>query len=77
MFRAMFSPIIRSTWLYLQYLVVFTQVAAGWCPEWVETAKQLVDVVRHTVPDNVHQLHVQEASTYEKPEAASAVWGSW
>ena len=29
MFRAMFSPIIRSTWLYLQLLVVFTQVAAG------------------------------------------------
>jgi len=28
MFRAMFSPNIRSTWLYLQYLVVFTQVAA-------------------------------------------------
>jgi hypothetical protein len=26
MFRAMFSPIIRSTWLHLQYLVVFTQV---------------------------------------------------
>ena len=31
MFRAMFSPIIRSTWLYLQYLVVFTQVAARFC----------------------------------------------
>jgi len=31
MFRAMFSPIIRSTRLYLQYLVVLTQVAAGWC----------------------------------------------
>jgi len=29
MFWAMFSPIIRSIWLYLQYLVVFTQVAAG------------------------------------------------
>jgi hypothetical protein len=29
MFRTMFSPIIRSTWLYLQYLVVFTQVAAS------------------------------------------------
>jgi hypothetical protein len=29
MFWAMFSPIIRSTWLYLQYLVVFTQVAAA------------------------------------------------
>ena len=37
MFRAIFSPITRSTWLYLQYLVVFTQVAAGWCLEWVET----------------------------------------
>jgi hypothetical protein len=29
MFRAMFSPIIRSTGLYLQYVVVFTQVAAA------------------------------------------------
>jgi hypothetical protein len=29
MFRAMFSPIIRSTCLFLQYLVVFIQVAAG------------------------------------------------
>jgi hypothetical protein len=38
MFQAMFSPIIGSTWLYLQYLVVFTQVAAGWCLGWVETA---------------------------------------
>jgi hypothetical protein len=30
----------------------------------------------YTVPDNVHQLHVQQPSTYEKPEAASAVLGS-
>ena len=37
----------------------------------------LVDVVRHSVPDNVHQLHVQHPSTYEKPEAASAFLGSW
>ena len=28
------------------------------------------------VPDNVHQLHVQQPSTYEKPEAPSAVLGS-
>ena len=28
-----------------------------------------MDVVRHTVPDNVHQLHVQQPSTYDKPEA--------
>jgi hypothetical protein len=30
-----------------------------------------------TVPDNVHQLHVQQPSTYKKSEAASAVLGSW
>jgi hypothetical protein len=30
----------------------------------------------HTVPENIHQLHVQQPSTYEKPEAASAVLGS-
>jgi len=28
------------------------------------------------VPDNVHQLHVQQPFTCEKPEAASAVLGS-
>jgi len=28
------------------------------------------------VPDKVHQLHVQQPSTYENPEAASAVLGS-
>jgi hypothetical protein len=31
----------------------------------------------NNVPDNVHQLHVQQPSTYAKPEAASAVLGSW
>ena len=30
----------------------------------------------HTVPDNVHQLHVQNPFKYEKLEAASAVLGS-
>ena len=30
----------------------------------------------HIVPDNVHQLHVQQPPTYKKPEAASAVLGS-
>jgi len=41
MFRAMFSPIIRSTWLYLQYLLVFTQVTAGWqsAATWVNTTR--------------------------------------
>jgi len=27
-------------------------------------------------PDSVHQLHIQQPSTYAKPEAASAVLGS-
>jgi len=36
----------------------------------------LVDFVRHTVPDSVQQLHVQQPSTYEKPEIASAVLAS-
>jgi len=40
MFQVMFSPIIRSTWLYLQYLVVFTQVVASWCLGWVENLIQ-------------------------------------
>ena len=31
MFRAMFSPIIRNAWLYLQLLVMSADVAAGWC----------------------------------------------
>ena len=41
MFWAMFSPIIRRNWLYLQYLVVFTQVAAGYqsAGTWVNTTR--------------------------------------
>jgi hypothetical protein len=36
-----------------------------------------MDVDRHNVPDSVHHPHVQQSFTYEKPEAASAVLGSW
>jgi len=41
MFRAMFSPIIGKTWLYLQCLLVFAQVAAGCQQEatWVNTTR--------------------------------------
>ena len=38
MFRAMCSPIIRSTWLYLQHLILSTGIAAGWCHGWDGTA---------------------------------------
>ena len=56
-------PIIRSLKLHWQLLVFHTWKVVGRCQA-------------HTVPDNVHQLHVQQPFTYEKPEAASAVLGS-
>jgi len=31
----------------------------------------------HTLPDSFQQPHIQQPSTYAKPEAASAVLGSW
>jgi len=33
-------------------------------------------VHQNTVPDNVHKRHIQQPSTYEKPEAASADLGT-
>jgi len=36
----------------------------------------LLGTVPRHLPNNVHQLHVQQPSTYAKPEAASAVLGS-
>ena len=35
MFWAMSSPIIRSTWLYLQRLILSIGIATGWCHGWV------------------------------------------
>jgi hypothetical protein len=57
-------PIIRSLKLHWQPLVFHTWKVVGRV------------VGGHSVPDNVHQLHVQQPSAYEKPEAASAVLGS-
>jgi len=34
MFWEMSSPIIRSTWLYLQLLILSTDITAGWCHGW-------------------------------------------
>jgi hypothetical protein len=31
----------------------------------------------HVWTDSVQQLHVQQPSTYAKPEAASAILGPW
>ena len=62
-------PIIRSLKLHWQPLVFYTwkvvrRVVGGRCQ------------AQYTVPDNVHQLHVQQTSMYKKPEAASAFLGS-
>jgi hypothetical protein len=61
-------PIIRSLKLHWQPLVFHTckvagRVVGGRCQA-------------QYVPDNVHQLHVQQLSTYKKPEAASGALGS-
>ena len=48
MFRAMFSSIIRNTRLYLHYVVVFSQVAAGWCLGCVENA-MLHSSIAHSI----------------------------
>ena len=42
MFRAMSSPIIRSTWLYLQLLRLSINIAASWCHEWDGTEFHLI-----------------------------------
>jgi hypothetical protein len=42
MFRAMFSHTISSTWLYLQYLVVFIHFTAVWCLGRFETQFQII-----------------------------------
>ena len=55
-------PIIRSLKLHWQPLVFYTWKFDG-------------RVVAGLLPD-VHQLRVQRPSTYEKPDAASAVLGS-
>jgi hypothetical protein len=56
-------PIIWSLNLHWQPVVFHTWKVVGRCQA-------------QYVPDNVYQLHVQQPSTYEKPEAASAVLGS-
>jgi hypothetical protein len=61
-------PTIRSLKLHWQPLVFHTWKVVG-CVAGGRCQAQYV-------PDNVHQLHVQQPSTYKKPMAASAVLGS-
>jgi hypothetical protein len=58
---------LQNATMYQHFIIPYLYKAQQW----------LVDVVRHsTVPDNVHQPHVQQPSKYGKSEAASAVLGS-
>jgi len=41
-FWAMSSPIIRSTWLYLQLPILSTDIAASWYHGWDGTKFQLI-----------------------------------
>ena len=51
----------------------FSYVEGCWTCSWWTLSGTVWEGALH----NVHQLHVQQPSTYEKPEAASAVLGSW
>ena len=66
MFRAMFSPITRSTWLYLQLLILSTDVAAGWCHVWDGTHEF------HLVHDTSRQQYRWKIS-----EAVNTIKCSW
>ena len=61
--------------MYQTFIIPYlyeTQHVSGDTPPIIRS----LDVVRHAVPDNEKQLHVRKPSTYEKPEAVSAVLGS-
>jgi len=61
-------PIIRSLRLHYQPLVLNT---------WRVVGRVVAGRRQACLPDSVQQLHVQQPTTYAKPEAASAVLGSW
>jgi len=62
-------PIIRSLKLHWQPLVFPNSVEGCW-------TYSACGCCQAHVPDNIHQLHAQQPSKYEKPEAGSAVLGS-
>jgi len=62
-------PIIRSLKLHWQPLVFHTWKVVGQVDGECGQAQYM--------PDHVHHLQVQQPFTYEKPEVASAVLGSW
>jgi hypothetical protein len=75
MFRAVFSPIIRSAWLYLRYLAVFTQDAAGWYLGWVET--ELCGLWgAYILPDTVNTVKCSWWWAQTSPETCRLTWNN-
>jgi hypothetical protein len=73
-------PIIRSLKLHKQPVVLRTwkvvgRAVVGRCQVAYATHVKYATHT-HMLPDNVQQQHVQQPSTYAKPEAACAVLGS-
>jgi len=67
MFRSKSSPIIRNTWLYLQHLILSTDIAAGWCMDKMELQLQL-----HLIHDTSQKQYRWTIS-----EAVNTVKCSW
>jgi len=59
--------------MYQNFIIPYLYEAQHVSGDTPPIIRRLLDMY---VVDNVHQLHVQQPSTYEKPEAASAVLGS-
>ena len=59
--------------MYQNFIIPYLYEAQHVSGDTPPIIRRLLDMY---VVDNVHQLHVQQPSTHEKPEAASAVLGS-
>ena len=76
-FRAMSSPVIRSTWLYLQHLILSTGIAAGWCHGWDGTQFHLThdtsrQQYRWTISDAVNTVKCSWWRAKTSPEICRA-----
>ena len=79
MFRAMFSPNIRITWMYLQLLIVSTDIAAGWCHGWDGTQFHLIldtsrQQYRCTISETVYSVKCSWLWAKTSPDSCTDDW---
>jgi hypothetical protein len=77
MFRVMSSPIIRSTWLYLQLLVLSTDVAVGWCHGWDETRFHLIVIYNYTNDALIHDCQELPTIFFCRLFLLMTWWRNW